>query len=58
MRDPHTRDPRGFAFVTMEEAEDAEACIANLSATELMGKVITVDKVSLSLLIVQEIRCL
>lgn len=29
----------------MSNAEEAEACIASLSATELMGKVITVDKV-------------
>ncbi|GAA5907726.1 hypothetical protein JCM6882_008957 [Rhodosporidiobolus microsporus] len=44
MRDPHSKESRGFAFVTMETAEEAEACIANLSATELMGRTMNVDK--------------
>jgi transformer-2 protein len=44
MRDPHTRDSRGFAFVTMETAEEAEAAIAGLNATELMGRTINVQK--------------
>ncbi|GJN93948.1 hypothetical protein Rhopal_007007-T1 [Rhodotorula paludigena] len=44
MRDPHTKESRGFAFVTMETAEDAEACISNLSATELMGRTMNVEK--------------
>ncbi|GAA6019508.1 hypothetical protein JCM10207_003725 [Rhodosporidiobolus poonsookiae] len=44
MRDPHTKESRGFAFVTMETAEDAEACINNLNATELMGRTMNVDK--------------
>jgi transformer-2 protein len=45
MYDPHTRESRGFGFVTMESAEEAEAAITALNATELMGKVITVEKV-------------
>ncbi|GAA6008461.1 hypothetical protein JCM11491_004487 [Sporobolomyces phaffii] len=44
MRDPHTKDSRGFAFVTMELAEDADAAIAALNATELMGRTMNVEK--------------
>ncbi|KAM0786052.1 hypothetical protein ACM66B_006863 [Microbotryomycetes sp. NB124-2] len=44
MRDPHTKDSRGFAFVTMEQVEDADAAIAGLNATELMGRPMTVEK--------------
>ncbi|KAK7022034.1 hypothetical protein VNI00_017068 [Paramarasmius palmivorus] len=44
MFDPHTRDSRGFGFVTMESPEEAEAAITALNATELFGKVITVEK--------------
>ncbi|KAL4068866.1 hypothetical protein V8B97DRAFT_1970382 [Scleroderma yunnanense] len=44
MYDPHTRESRGFGFVTMETAEEAEAAITALNATELMGKVVTVEK--------------
>ncbi|KAF8602336.1 RNA-binding domain-containing protein, partial [Ceratobasidium sp. AG-I] len=43
--DPHTRDSRGFAFVTMETVDGAEAAIANLHNTELAGKPMTVEKV-------------
>ncbi|GAA5838982.1 hypothetical protein JCM11251_007845 [Rhodosporidiobolus azoricus] len=42
MRDPHTKESRGFAFVTMETAEEAEACISNLNAVELMGRTMNV----------------
>lgn len=44
MYDPHTRESRGFGFVTMETAEEADAAITALNATELMGKVMTVEK--------------
>ena len=46
MYDPHTRESRGFGFVTMETAEEAEAAIAGLNATEINGKTINVEKVS------------
>lgn len=44
MRDPHTRDSRGFAFVTMESAEEAEAAIAGLNATEMSGRTMNIQK--------------
>lgn len=44
MFDPHTRESRGFGFVTMESAEEADAAIAGLNATEINGKAITVEK--------------
>lgn len=46
MYDPHTRDSRGFGFVTMETSEEADAAITALNATELMGKTMTVEKVN------------
>ncbi len=46
MYDPHTRESRGFGFVTMETAEEADAAITALNATDLMGKVMNVEKVS------------
>ncbi|KAI0713115.1 hypothetical protein C8T65DRAFT_645539 [Cerioporus squamosus] len=44
MYDPHTRESRGFGFVTMESAEEADAAIAAMNGTELMGKAISVEK--------------
>ncbi|KAG8941008.1 hypothetical protein FRC00_012619, partial [Tulasnella sp. 408] len=44
MYDPHTRESRGFGFVTMDTAADAEAAIAALNGTDLKGRNITVDK--------------
>jgi len=44
MYDPHSHESRGFGFVTMESAEEAEAAVAALNATELMGKIMTVEK--------------
>ncbi|KAG6823477.1 hypothetical protein H0H93_003592, partial [Arthromyces matolae] len=44
MYDPHTRDSRGFGFVTMESAEEADAAITALNNTELMGKTLNVEK--------------
>ena len=46
MYDPHSRESRGFGFVTMESAEEADAAIAALNSTDLMGKVMNVEKVT------------
>jgi len=45
MYDPHSRESRGFGFVTMESAEEAEAAITALNSTDIMGQIITVEKV-------------
>lgn len=45
MYDPHSRESRGFAFVTMENAEEAEAAIGALNGVDLMGRVLNVQKV-------------
>ena len=50
MYDPYTRESRGFGFVTMESAEEADAAIAALNATDFMGKILNVEKVILVLL--------
>ncbi|GAA98830.1 hypothetical protein E5Q_05518 [Mixia osmundae IAM 14324] len=42
MRDPHTKESRGFAFVTMESADEAAAAIDGMNATELHGRMISV----------------
>ncbi|KAJ7622051.1 hypothetical protein FB45DRAFT_992047 [Roridomyces roridus] len=44
MYDPHTRESRGFGFVTMESVEEADAATTALNGTEIMGKVIKVEK--------------
>ena len=47
MYDPHTRESRGFGFVTMETQDAADAAVAALSNAELLGKTIRVEKVQL-----------
>ncbi|GJE98861.1 RNA-binding domain-containing protein [Phanerochaete sordida] len=44
MYDPHTRESRGFGFVTMETGEEADAAVTALNNTDFMGKTITVTK--------------
>lgn len=44
MYDPHTRESRGFGFVTMESVEEADAAVAALHGTELMGKTMNVER--------------
>ncbi|KAF8177777.1 hypothetical protein K438DRAFT_2022179 [Mycena galopus ATCC 62051] len=44
MYDPHTRESRGFGFVTMETPEEADAAVAALQGTDLGGKNINVEK--------------
>ena len=48
MYDPHTRESRGFGFVTMETGEEADAAITALNATDLMGKTLNVEKVGIT----------
>jgi transformer-2 protein len=45
MYDPHTKESRGFAFVTMETSEEADAAMSGLGGTELQGKVVSIEKV-------------
>ena len=49
MYDPHTRESRGFGFVTMETGEEADAAVTALNSTDIMGKTITVTKVGATL---------
>ncbi|KAH8119775.1 RNA-binding domain-containing protein [Phellopilus nigrolimitatus] len=46
MYDPHSRESRGFGFVTMETPEEADAAITALNSTELFGngKAINVER--------------
>ncbi|KAG0269543.1 hypothetical protein BGZ95_002026 [Linnemannia exigua] len=43
MHDPHTRESRGFAFVTMVRPEDAEAAMQVLNSFELHGRAMSVN---------------
>ncbi|KAE9408911.1 RNA-binding domain-containing protein [Gymnopus androsaceus JB14] len=43
--DPHSREPRGFGFVTMQTPEEADAAVTALNNTEQFGKSIIVAKV-------------
>ncbi|CAI5960607.1 unnamed protein product [Closterium sp. NIES-64] len=40
--DPRTKESRGFAFVTMENVDDARRCLKYLDRSILEGRVITV----------------
>src|SRR3989440_1332974 len=44
MMDRATGRPRGFAFVTMSSAEEAEKAISSLNGTDLAGRSITVNE--------------
>lgn len=45
MLDPHTRESRGFGFVTMETVEAADAAIEAITGMEVSGRTISVEKV-------------
>lgn len=47
MYDPHTRESRGFAFVTMVRPEDADAAMQVLNSFELHGRAMSVNMVRL-----------
>lgn len=44
VRDPHSRESRGFGFVNMMTPEDADAVIEKLQGFELHGRAISVEK--------------
>ena len=44
MTDRETRRPRGFGFVEMPNATEAQAAIAGLNGTELGGRTLTVSE--------------
>lgn len=44
MRDPHTREIRGFGFVTMETSDQAEQAMSSLNGTEFLGKTLSVER--------------
>ena len=44
MKDPRTREPRGFAFVTFVEVGPAEEAVQALNGTNLDGRSIIVEK--------------
>lgn len=48
MYDPHSRESRGFGFVMMDTPEDAVRAIEQLDKKELMGKLISIQHVSLA----------
>lgn len=50
MYDPHSREPRGFAFVTMDTTEGADAAIQNMNGVEMGGRTLSVQRVSAVLL--------
>lgn len=44
--EPRSRVSRGFAFVTMDNADDANRCVKHLNQSVLEGRYITVEKVN------------
>ncbi|KZV74096.1 RNA-binding domain-containing protein [Peniophora sp. CONT] len=44
MYDPHSRESRGFGFVTMESAEEADAAITALNGTDFQGRTLSIEK--------------
>ncbi|RKP23092.1 hypothetical protein SYNPS1DRAFT_19156, partial [Syncephalis pseudoplumigaleata] len=47
MRDPHSQEHRGFAFVTMETCDQAEDCKRELTGLVLYNRAISVETVSM-----------
>ncbi|CAK7355619.1 unnamed protein product [Dovyalis caffra] len=54
--EPRTRISRGFAFVTMDNVEDANRCVKYLNQSVLEGRYITVEKNPLRQLFLQSRR--
>jgi RNA recognition motif-containing protein len=45
MRDPQTKESRGFGFVTFKEVEAATQCTQALNQTDLKGKTMRIELV-------------
>jgi transformer-2 protein len=45
MYDPHTRESRGFGFIQMQNTEDANRAMEAVNATDIDGRIVTVEKV-------------
>lgn len=44
VRDPHSRESRGFGFVNMMTPEDADFVVEKLNGTEFNGRNISIEK--------------
>jgi RNA recognition motif-containing protein len=44
--DPHTKEPRGFCFVTMESSNDADEAIKQLNGSTIGNSKISIEKVN------------
>jgi len=44
MLDPHTKESRGFGFVTMETPEEGDAAVAALNGQDFKGKNLVIEK--------------
>ncbi|KAI8328719.1 hypothetical protein BC941DRAFT_457630 [Chlamydoabsidia padenii] len=44
MYDPHTRESRGFGFIQMQNTEDANRAMDAVNATDIDGRIVTVEK--------------
>ena len=44
MRDPHTKDPRGFGFVNMVSAEQADAAREGLQGEVHEGRTLSIER--------------
>jgi transformer-2 protein len=42
--DPHTKESRGFGFVTFEESNDADEAVKEMNGEHILGKAIRVEK--------------
>lgn len=49
--DPRSRESRGFGFVTMSNLKEADRCVKYLHRSTLEGRVITVEKVCICVLV-------
>jgi transformer-2 protein len=48
MLDPHTRESRGFGFIRMATGADADRAMSEISGTDIDGRIVTIEKVSMN----------